>query len=144
MMNPYHLQTMQQQQQQNYVYGFRVTPLPSPWIGHEVIPVRYTMGTFYPRSGEYVDDVAILNIPNTMRVNQEPMQITYVHRRPALMNPFEAFLEGRLIRHELEADAAAQQLTAGTSGLGLSEEKISKHLHVYTAQEEVDSCCLLH
>ncbi|KAI3730423.1 hypothetical protein L1987_61593 [Smallanthus sonchifolius] len=136
MMNmiPYHLQTMQQQQQ-NYVYGFRVTPLPSPWIGHEVIPVRYTMATFYPRSVEYVDDLAILN---TMRVNQEPMhlytQIPYLHRRPALMHPFEAFLEDSLMRHELEADAVAQQrLIVGTSGSGLSEEKISKHLHVSTA-----------
>ncbi|KAD2804500.1 hypothetical protein E3N88_37877 [Mikania micrantha] len=66
----------------------------------------------------------------------------------SLMREYEALLEESLIMQELEDDPALQQLTAGTNGSGLSEEEISKHLHVYTSQaancehEEADVCSI--
>ncbi|KAI3730422.1 hypothetical protein L1987_61592 [Smallanthus sonchifolius] len=104
-------------------YDFPISPLLSVWGAYDPVrPVHNPMATFFPQP--YVHDVFTW-------VNQEPM---HSYRPPNLRHEFEAFLEDSLMRHELEADAAPQQrLIVGTSGSGLSEEKISKHLHVSTA-----------
>lgn len=100
---------------------------------------------------EHVDEVAVLN---TMWMNQDPMQYSYTpipYQTPQaaflnsshfLVHPTEAYLQELLMMHE--ADLGQQQLTTNnTGGSGLSKERVSKHLHVYTAQgEETDTCCI--
>ncbi|KAI3730424.1 hypothetical protein L1987_61594 [Smallanthus sonchifolius] len=143
-MDPYYHHTILQQGY--YTYGFPVSPGHAPFVPYDQLrSVHYA---------QYVDDVAVLN---TMWMNQETYNASYTpinpyvpYGRPGGALSDSLLLEERLIMQELEADAAAQQLT--TSGSGLSEEKISEHLHVYTEKgkmiencegEEVDSCCCI-
>jgi hypothetical protein len=125
-MNPYNHHTILQQQ--HYVYGFPMHPIPLRWGVHDqyhhMIPVPFPMG--FPRS----TDAAILA---NMLVNQQPM-----------LHPFEAFLEERLMTHESETNRAQPRQTASPGGSGLSEEKISEHLHVVAIceGEEVDVCSI--
>ncbi|KAF5810400.1 putative transcription factor C2H2 family [Helianthus annuus] len=127
------------QQQYYYYYAYAV-------------PAHYTM---MPIPVQYVDDVAILN---TMWVNQEhPMHSyfqnqNYVPYPPpeetSFFNTFDSLtLDETSIMQEIEEEISALQgvVAAGTSGSGLSEEEISEHLHVYSAQgkmSEVDACCI--
>ncbi|KAF5768891.1 putative transcription factor C2H2 family [Helianthus annuus] len=139
-------------QQQYYAYSVPAFPVPAEWVvmyDQVNTPAHYTMmPMFYPQPVQYVNDVAILN---TMWVNQEqhPMHSYFQNQNYVpynrLIHEFEAFLEERLMRIEQEAGPALQQVNAGTRGSGLSEEEISEHLQVYTAQgkmSEVDACCI--
>ncbi|KAJ0475866.1 putative transcription factor C2H2 family [Helianthus annuus] len=139
-------------QQQYYAYVVPVFAVPTEWMVYDQVntPAHYTVPMFYPQPVQYVDDIAILNTADDMWVNREQhpthsyAQNQYVPYDPVI-HEFEAFLEERLMRIEQEAGRALQQANAGTSGSGLSEEEISEHLQVYTAQgkmSEVDVCCI--
>ncbi|KAK1416353.1 hypothetical protein QVD17_32144 [Tagetes erecta] len=145
-------------QQPRTVYGVPII-YPFPTWFYQPNPVYYTRG-LYSRSMEYLDDVAVLNAPdtNTMRMNQQLMH-SYTpnqyapHQRPEdtlfldtiPVHPVEAYLHERLMMLELEEAGrhAVQRPTTNSSGSGLSEEEISKLLHVYTAQGKIgDNCCI--
>ncbi|KAJ0742939.1 putative transcription factor C2H2 family [Helianthus annuus] len=122
-------------QQQYYAYVVPVFAVPTEWMVYDQVntPAHYTVPMFYPQPVQYVDDIAILNTPDAMWVNQEQhpthsyaqnQYVPYDH----VIHEFEAFLEERLMRIEQEAGRALQQVNAGTSGSGLSEEEISEHL----------------
>ncbi|KAJ0715300.1 putative transcription factor C2H2 family [Helianthus annuus] len=138
-MDPYYYHQHLILQQQYYYYAYAV-------------PAHYTM---VPIPVQYVDDVAILN---TMWVNQEHPMHSYFQNQNYLPYPppeetsfFNTYdsltLDETLIMQEIEEEIFALQgvVAAGTSGSGLSEEEISEHLHVYSAQgkmTEVDACSI--
>ncbi|KAK9069812.1 hypothetical protein SSX86_010208 [Deinandra increscens subsp. villosa] len=171
-MNPYHLYYYYYNfsglnyniHQESFYYNTYVVPVPvpvpAPQFGYDQVShPHYTIGA---QSVEYLDEVAILNTPNTRSpwVNQQPMQhslyphnhyLPYPTPEDTSFNPsfvrdaFEEFLEESLIMDELETDLAQQGVTDDTSGSGLSVDKISEHLRVYkitTEGEEGDSCCI--
>ncbi|KAK9061994.1 hypothetical protein SSX86_019178 [Deinandra increscens subsp. villosa] len=143
-MNPYyHNHIIFQESFYFYMYRYDV---PAPRFMY-----NYVSRTQYM---EYVDDMAILNTSNTRSpwVNQQPMHHSLYLRNQYMSYPtpedtsFDPsfVLEESLVMDELESSLAQQQVIDGTSGSGLSEEKISEHLHVYeiTEGEEGDSCCI--
>ncbi|KAF5772207.1 putative transcription factor C2H2 family [Helianthus annuus] len=140
-MDPYYYHQHLILQQQYYYYAYAV-------------PAHYT--TMMPIPVHYVDDVAILN---TMLVNQEYPMHSYFQNQNYLPYPppeetsfFNTYdsltLDETLIMQEIEEEISALQgvLAAGTSDSGgLSEEEISEHLYVYTAQggmTEADACSI--
>ncbi|KAL8218493.1 hypothetical protein R6Q57_021866 [Mikania cordata] len=144
--------------QQPYHY---VHHLPPPWVLYHHPAPYNTMPIFNPYYMAYDHyGASIFNTPNTPMMNPYvPFHQTHEDvfladaYNESLMREYEALLEESLIMQELEADPALQRLTARTShGSGLSEEEITKHLHVYTAQagtmtancerEEADVCSI--
>ncbi|MFS7898406.1 putative transcription factor C2H2 family [Helianthus anomalus] len=134
-------------QQQYYAFVF---PISAEWVVN--IPPHYTIPIFYPQPVQYVDDVAILNTPDAMWVNQEQhLMHSYFQNQNYVpyQTPEHAFFNtsDSLIMQEMEEENSALQgvVGAGTSDSGLSEETISEHLQVYTAQgkmSDVDACSI--
>ncbi|KAD2804506.1 hypothetical protein E3N88_37883 [Mikania micrantha] len=140
--------------QQPYHYVHR---LPHPWVLYHHPAPYNTMPIFNPYYMAYDHCASIFNTPNTPMINHyvpyhqahEDVFLADAYNESNLIREYEALLEESLIMQELEADPALQQLTARTNGSGLSEEEISKHLHVYAGTmttncegEEADVCSI--
>ncbi|XP_076932842.1 uncharacterized protein LOC143598530 [Bidens hawaiensis] len=121
-----------------YAYAVPILPVPAPRV--QVIPVHYATGEPYPRFVSFLDDVFILDIPNNSSMNQQPPRsYTQNHYIPYTISEdtFDmseySSLEETYMMLAMEADPAPAPAPQ-RSGSGLSEEEISKCLHVYTAQ----------
>ncbi|KAK9063854.1 hypothetical protein SSX86_017726 [Deinandra increscens subsp. villosa] len=151
-------------QQPFYYQPYPVFGPPFVYNNQVISPSRYNPGP--SRSVEYVDDIAILNTPNTLHHHPNwaiQPHSSYLHHdqyylpydptpenpsfhSPSVSRAFEEFLDETLILLNLEA--ADSSLQDGPSGSGLSEETISEHLHVYTTQgkiadgEEAETCTI--
>ncbi|KAL8224294.1 hypothetical protein R6Q57_019769 [Mikania cordata] len=122
--------------------------LPAKWVVYDHAPYN-TMPIFNPYYAP-----SVFNPPNVYphALYHQTLEDVFLHdaHNQSLMTEYEALLEESLIMLELETYPEPQRLTAGTSrGSGLSEEEISKHLHVYegtmTANcegEEADVCSI--
>ncbi|KAL8265862.1 hypothetical protein R6Q59_003206 [Mikania micrantha] len=116
-------------------------------------PYYYAPSVFNPPNVDQISYTRMHPYALYHQTHEDVFLADDAHHQSSLMREYEAFLEESLIMQELEADPEPQRLTARTSrGSGLSEEEISKHLHVYTAQagtmtatcepEEADVCSI--
>lgn len=102
---------------------------------------------------EYVDQVVILNTPFiyghvyplvTVTVDPDQQSLeTFLHTfgifyDPGPVHPFEAYLESNLLRIEQEESVVLEEAvnSSTSSGSGLAEETITRHLQASAAQEK--------
>ncbi|KAK9063853.1 hypothetical protein SSX86_017725 [Deinandra increscens subsp. villosa] len=143
-MNPrYHHYNIMQQPFSYYPYPYPVFAPPFVYNNQAIGPSRYNPPD-RSRSVEYVDEVAYYYLPYDPTPPENP---SFHDSSDHVSRAFEEFLDETLILLNLEADDDSS-LQDGASGSGLSAEKISEQLHVYTGQgkttegEDVDTCSI--